>query len=520
MMTRTIGFTLPAKVIALVTGLILAISALFVSPALAAPVNIVNNADWYDTDGNVIWNSGGFVIKKSETYYWYGMDYSVSGAKRVKLYTSTDLKNWTKQTNSSNPNSVVDFSTINPKLDAIGDTTTTRFAEDTNHWIGRPVVAYNSSTSKYVMLAEWNNSDGNGRNKLAFFTSSNPAGPFTFDNFIAKPSGYSMGDLGSIFTDADGSTYITFTIDYFPTSYNSGLQIAKLNTDYLGIASNTKTFASGYPHKEATTLFKYGTKYMMMASATNGWGSSGTYYYSTTSLTGTWSETEVEAGTSPSSSNSFDTQIDQVLPVEGTAGTAYVYMGDRWNNFGGSTGIGRNQWYPLSFDANGKPTINGYGAWQLDAAAGTWTTAPSPIDVTKTYSISIRWPGKGLGIVGGSTANNAKLEQRTYSGATGQSWKFIDAGGGYFNIRNVTSGLNLTLGGSTADGTQVIQYTPSTSTSQQFSILPTGGGYYKLINRGSGKVLGNAGNGADGAIITQYTDANEWSQMFSFTVLP
>lgn len=517
-MTRTVGFTMPTKIIALVTVFIMAITALFVTPALAAPVDIVNNSNWNDTDGNVIWNQGGFVMEKDGTYYWYGMDYSVSGSKRVKLYTSTDLKNWTKQTNSSNPNSVVDFSTINPKLNAIGDTTTTQFTE--SQWIGRPVVAYNSSTSKYVMLIEWNNSDGNGRNKLAFFTSSSAAGPFTFDNFVAKPSGYSMGDLGSIFTDADGSTYITFTIDYFPVSYNSGLQIAKLSSDYLSLAANTKTFVSGSPHKEATTLFKYGSKYIMMASATNGWGSSQTYYYTTTSLTGTWSNVEQLAGTSPNSGNSFDTQIDQVLPVEGTSGTAYVYMGDRWNNFGGSTGVGRNQWYPLSFDANDKPTINGYGAWQLDAAAGTWTTAPSPVDETKTYSISIRWPGKALGIVGGSTANNAKMEQRTYSGAAGQSWKFISVGGGYYNIRNVNSNLNLSLSASTADGTQVIQYTPSTSTSQQFSILPAGGGYYKLINRYSGKVLGNAGNGSDGAILVQSTDANEWSQMFSFTVLP
>ncbi|MCM3746894.1 RICIN domain-containing protein [Paenibacillus pasadenensis] len=507
----------PKSLAILVTGFIVLVSMLlFAQSAKAAPVNIVNNSDWYDTNGNAIWAQGGFMMKKDNTYYWYGMNYEVPNTKKVNLYTSTDLKNWTKQENSVNPDSVVDFGSINTKLDAIGDTTTTRYAP--TQWIGRPLAAYNSATSKFVILIEWGNGDGNGRNKMAVFTSSTAAGPFTYEKFIAMPGGYNMGDLGSVFTDTDGSTYITYTIDYNPAWYNSGIQISKLTSDYTGIAEVTKTLQSTGPYKEATTLFKRGSEYIMIASTTNGWTSSQSWCYSATSLSGTWAAPSY-CGTSPSSSNSFDTQVDQVLTIEGSSGTSYIYFGDRWNGrFGGSTAVGRNQWYPLTFDANGKPVINGYAQWTLDAAAGTWSTS-APVDITKTYSISNRWPGKALGIVGGSAANSAKLEQRTYSGAAGQSWKFIDAGGGYYNIRNVTSGLNLTLGGSTQNGAQVTQYTPSTSTSQQFSIVAVGGGYFKLVNRASGKVLGNAGSGADGAIIVQEADANEWSQNFSFTAL-
>ncbi|MCM3746895.1 RICIN domain-containing protein [Paenibacillus pasadenensis] len=503
----------------LVTGFLIVLSMLVAArSAEAAPETIVNNADWYDTSGNPIWAQGGFTFKKDGTYYWYGMNYEIPNTKKVNLYTSTDLKNWTKQTNATTPDSIVDFSTINAKLDAIGDTTTGRFAE--TQWVGRPVVAYNSQTSKYVMLIEWGNGDGNGRGKLTFFTSDTPQGPFQYQKYIAMPGGYKMGDLGTIFTDSDGSTYITYTIDH--TYTNGGLQISKLTSNYMDIAEVTKTFVSTGPYKEATALFKRGSKYIMLASTTNGWSSSQTWCYSATSLNGTWANPYVCA-TSPYSGNSFDTQVDQVLTVEGTSGTSYIYFGDRWNGrFAGSTGIGRNQWYPLTFDSNGAPTINGHASWILDAAAGTWSATPAPpvVDVTKTYSISNRWPGKALGIVAGSTANYAKLEQRAYSGAAGQSWKFIDAGGGYYNIRNVNSGLNLTLGASTAENAQVSQYAASTSTSQQFSIVPVGGGYFKLVNRGSGKVLGNTGNGAEGAIIVQETDTNQWSQNFSFTVLP
>ncbi|MEC0226424.1 RICIN domain-containing protein [Paenibacillus alba] len=505
-MIMTQGFNYAKKfIVAVMALLLMASSLLFVQPAKAASVDIVNNSNWLDTDGNPIWVQGGFVFQKNGTYYWYGMDYSVSGVKKINLYTSTDLKNWTKHAN------VVDFTSINAKLNAIGDTTTKQFAD--TQWVGRPLVMYNSTTSKYVMLAEWSSGDGN-RNKITYFTSDTPNGPFMYQKNISQPSGYKMGDLGSIFTDDDGSTYITYTIDYNTT--NGGLQISKLSSDFMDIVESTKTFVSTGPFKEATTLFKRGSKYIMMASTTNGWASSQTWCYSATSLSGTWA-TPYVCATSPYSGNSFDTQIDQILLIQGTAGTMYMYIGDRWNNMtGGSTGVGRIQWYPLTFDSNGAPTINGYAQWSLDAGAGTWAPI-APVDVNKTYTISIRWPGKALGIAGDSTVNYALLEQRTANSSAGQKWKFIDAGGDYYNIRNVNSGLNLSLGGSTASGTQVSQFTPSTSTSQQFSIVPVGSGYFKLVNRGSGKVLGNNGNGADGAIIDQETDTTQWSQNFSFT---
>jgi hypothetical protein len=494
------------------------IVSMFISvrPAQAAPVDIVNNTDKYDTAGNPIWAQGGWIMQEGGTFYWYGMDFSVSGVKKVNLYTSTDLINWQPHLN------IVNFESINEKLDAIGDTTTPRFVHNVKNWAGRPLVQYNSALNKYVMLIEWGN-DPN-RNKLTFFTGDHAEGPFTYEKHIVKPGGWGMGDLGSIFTDDDGQTYISYTTDY-NNQTNAGLQISKLTTDFLNIGEITKTFVSQGPFKEATSLFKRNGKYHMLASTTNGWTSSATYCYSASSLSGTWT-TAQWCSTSPYSDNSFDTQLDQVLPIQGTAGTVYMYIGDRWNNKGGSTGIGRNQWYPLSFelfDVNGKVTINGHEQWKIDVAAGTWSadaTVPVYVDVTQTYTIANRWPGKALGIAGESTADYAKLEQRTANGSASQQWRFIDAGDGYYNIRNVNSGKNLTLSASTAVGAQVAQYSPSSSTSQQFRIAAAGGGYYKLINRGSGLVLGNSGSGAEGAIINQEKDQNQWSQNFSFTVLP
>ncbi|OAS22392.1 RICIN domain-containing protein [Paenibacillus oryzisoli] len=500
--------SLSKKIIAGVMAVLFVLSMIYVQPAKAASVDIVNNTNWYDTDGNEIWAQGGFVIQKDGTHYWYGMDYSVSGVKKINLYTSTDLKAWTKH------ESVVDFTSINVKLDAIGDTTTKRFLN--TQWVGRPVVAYNSATSKYVMISEWGSGDGN-RNKLMFFTSDNPDGPFTYEKNIAQPGGFKMGDLGSIFTDDDGSTYITYTIDYVNT--NGGLQISQLTSDYLDLAGTTKTFVSTGPYKEATTLFKRNGKYIMLASTTNGWSSSQTWCYSTLSLSGTWANPYVCA-TSPYSGNSYDTQTDQVLPIQGTSGTMYMYIGDRWNNMGGSTGIGRIQWYPLTFDSNGAPTINGYGQWSLDAAAGTWAPSAGIVDTTKQYTITNRWSNKALGTVGNSTSTGASIEQRGYTAAAGQTWQFIDAGSGYYRIKNVNSGMFMDISGnSTADGASNIQWTNTSGNNQMWQLIDAGGGYVRIKNRNSGKVLGfTGGSTADGALSVQVTDTNSWSQQFTLSV--
>ncbi|NIK71906.1 hypothetical protein FHT67_005383 [Paenibacillus sp. BK720] len=509
-------FNVPKRILSLLLSVLILMSAfIFAQQANAASSQIVNNTTKYDTDGNPIWAQGGWVVKEGNTFYWYGMDFSTSGVKKINVYTSTDLVNWTSH------QGIVDFSSINAKLDAIGDTTTVRFAS--TQWVGRPFVMYNSVINKYVMFAEWGSGDGN-RNKITIFTSDSAAGPFTYEKYISQPGGWKMGDLGSIFTDSDGSTYITYTIDYNNIT-NAGLQISKLSSDFMSIDSVTKTFASTGPYKEATTLFKTGSKYIMMASTTNGWKSSQTWCYSSTSMSGTWT-TPYVCATSPSSTNSFDTQIDQVLPIQGTQGTVYMYIGDRWNNFsGGSTGVGRNQWYPLTFDSNGNPVINGYSQWYIDPAAGTWSSAApaGQVDTSLTYALVNGNSGKALGVTSNETTDGATLEQRSYTGAVSQSWKFVDAGSGYYKILNVNSGKYIDISGaSTADGAQGVQLPASSSTSQQWQLIDAGSGNYSVINRSSGKYLCiSAGATTDGAPVIQWTQSGSANQTWRFdTVAP
>ncbi|MGG1516349.1 RICIN domain-containing protein [Paenibacillus oryzisoli] len=518
----------------------------FAQSAKAATTEIVNDTLKYATNGEQIWAQGGWMMKEGGTYYWYGLDVSEpmnlpdgtlnpNWKKKISVYTSNDLTNWTAY------REVVDFDSINDKL-----------GTDTyvlGQWVGRPFVQYNGVLHKYVMYSEWGANDGN-RNSIAIWYSDSPTGPFTYQKKIGKPGGYTMGDLGSIFTDSDGSTYISYTSDCYwsdeKNKYftNSCLQISKLDTllnadnDYEIVVTSSIDLQSTAPYKEASFLFKKGSTYYLMASETKSWSSSRTYYYTAPSISGPWTSSywagttpwygTSYAGTSPTGANSFDTQFDQVFHFQGTQGTVYMFIGDRWSNMKvdgepASTGPGRNQWYPLTFDSTGKPIINGYHQWYLDTAAGTWSgTAPAvPVDPLLTYALVNGNSGKALGIVNNLTTADALLQQKAYTGAASQSWKFVDAGSGYYNIQNTNSGLYMDIrNASTGNGGYGIQWTASSNTSQQWQLIDAGGGYYKIKNRNSSKVLCmNNGSTDDNALVIQWEETGSTNQTWRFDVV-
>ncbi|WP_189015155.1 RICIN domain-containing protein [Paenibacillus marchantiophytorum] len=549
------NFSLPhvsTKIVTVLLAALIAITTFVVAqPASASSSQISNAVDKYAADGEQIWSQGGWMMKEGDTYYWYGGDLSqpktlpdgtdntAKWEKRVSAYTSTDLVNWTAYRR------IVDFPSIDTYRTAHPGTTVPAF--DKNNWFGRPVVQYNSVIGKYVMFLEWKY-PGGYRNAISIWYSDSPVSQFEFQKLIPNPGGYyGNGDLGSFFTDDDGVTYMTQTVDWKLTSsgtpdYNSGIYIGRVDTtlnannEYEISITRVKLLESSAPYKEATTLFKVGSKYYLLASQTNGWRSSQTYYYTADSVTGDWSSS-AKVGTtswqgstydrtSPTGSNSFDTQFDQILPIQGTAGMMYLFIGDRWNNLKesdgtfGSYGPGRNQWYPLTFDSSGKPIINGYQQWYTDLTAGTWSpTAPAaPINTQLTYAIVNSNSSKALAITNDLTTADATLQQRAYTGAASQSWKFVDAGSGYYRIQNTNSGLFMDIrNASTASGGYSIQWTASNNNSQQWQLIDAGSGYYKIKNRNSGKVLGMSnGSTDDSAAVIQWEEAGSANQTWRF----
>ena len=76
----------------------------------------------------------------------------------------------------------------------------------------------------------------------------------------------------------------------------------------------------------------------------------------------------------PDSKDSFNAQTDFLFEIRGASGSFVLWGGDRWSQRTG-TGVGRNVWLPLRWN-DGEPLLKWYPAWNIDAAAGTWTADP------------------------------------------------------------------------------------------------------------------------------------------------
>lgn len=332
-----------------------------------------NNSVWIDKDNNEIEAQGGNIIKVGSTYHWFGMEFPIW--KAVNHYTSTDLMNWTKQAPALTPGmSGLPFGTA--------------------HWVGRPYVMWNPNTSLYVMAIEWNAPVPSTRNHFCFLTSSSINGPWTYHESKriatlpdADGTRYSLGDLG-VYVE-DKTAYLLYTFDKGQANYAQA--ILKLDTDFMTPLPPTpdnyeEFYGIGWKAgvQEAAAIFKRGPVYYYFTSLCNGWLSSQTRYRTSSSVTSAsndWTENKI-VPTSPSSSNSFNTQHDFIISVTGSSATTYIYCGDRWNNMNNKVGgVGQYQWFPISFDSSDipVPTINAPdydtngGDWYLNLTTGEWS---------------------------------------------------------------------------------------------------------------------------------------------------
>ena len=102
--------------------------------------------------------------------------------------------------------------------------------------------------------------------------------------------------------------------------------------------------------------------------------------------------------------------------------------------------------------------------------------------------------------------NGVKIGQYGWNGKPWQRWRFVDAGGGYFQIESLNSGKCLDVSGvSTADGASIIRYPCRSGTNQRFAWVATDG-HYQLRARHSGKCVNVVGaSTADLALLEQRT---------------
>jgi hypothetical protein len=465
----------------MLTAIILAtVLALFngVPPVHAASVTITPAGTFDDNNGTYIQAHGGGITKVGSTYYWFGEDKngessSDTSFQNVPCYSSTDLAHWTF---------VADVLT----RQASGDLGPSRIVE-------RPKVIYNSTTGQYVMYMHIDNTSYSEA-KVGVATSSSICGSYTYQGSF-QPLGFQSRDM-NLFKDDDGTAYL------LSEDRANGLRIDKLSSDYLSVASAVTVLT---PNHEAPAMFKLNGRYYLFGSHLTGWSTNDNEYTTATSLAGPWSSWSDFA---PPGSNTLNSQTTFVLPITGSSGTTFMYMGDRWttSNLGTSPYI----WLPMEVDG-ANVTMSWHTNWSIDTSTGLWQDNSSTY-----YHISNKNSGMLLDVSGASKTAGASVIQWNNNNGANQKWTLVSVGSGYFNIINQNSGMYLDVtGASTTAGANIIQSASSGGASQQWSLVAVSGGYYDIINKNSGLYLDVSGASTTaGAKVIQWTSTGGANQQW------
>jgi hypothetical protein len=297
-----------------------------------ATVTITPGTVWNDTQGKVIQAHGEGITKVGNTYYWFGEDKTNGSAfQNVNCYSSTDLKNWTFVSNVLTRQGSGD---LGP-----------------NRIIERPHVIYNASTSQFVMYMHVDSSNYTDR-KAGVATSSTVCGAYNYRGSV-KPLGHDSLD-DTLFQDGTDGYFIS------EDRTNTKLQVYKLSDDYLTVAS----LVVSLPQYESPAFVKVDGTYFAFGSHLTGWSTNDNQYSTATSMAGPWSSWKSFA---PSGTNTCNSQTTFILPVTGTSGTAYVFLGDRWNS--NNLTDSRYIWQPLTIKGT-TVSMTCPTSWTIDVAAG------------------------------------------------------------------------------------------------------------------------------------------------------
>ncbi|CAL9593509.1 RICIN domain-containing protein [Streptomyces sp. enrichment culture] len=433
-------------------------------PAHAAPQAVLNGTQFTDTSGGPVHAHGGGMLKVGSFYYWFGEHRNADNTFRyVDAYRSTDLKNWEFR------NHVLTQAT-DPEL-ALAN-------------IERPKVMYNAATGKFVMWMHKENGTDYGEARAAVAVSDTVDGDYRWLGSF-RPLGQHMSRDITVFVDGDGAGYMVSA-----ARENYDLHIYRLTADYTGI---DRLVANPWPggHREAPALFQRNGVYFMLTSGATGWRPNQQQYATARSLAGPWS-----AMTDVGDSTAFGSQTAYVLPVQGTSGTSYLYLGDRWGNaFGGTVNDSRYVWLPLSFPTATSLAMSWYPEVTVDTAAGTVVGTPAAYE-----TLVARHSGKCADVPDQSLWEGVALTQYTCNGGGNQKFWFRPVGGGHQQlvVRHSSLCLADSVGG-------VTQEDCSSAASQQWSVSVSGG-YTRIVARATGECLDVSGaSTADSAALITYT---------------
>jgi hypothetical protein len=434
---------------------------------------LINGVQWADTDGNPIQAHGGGLLKVDDDYYWFGENRNPDGTfYAVSAYRSRDLRRWEY---------VHDVLTMDsdPGLDPAN--------------VERPKVVYNAATGKYVMWMHWENGMDYGEARAAVASSDTVAGDYTYHGSVRpmqdsgvsdhdKP-GYMSRDC-TLFVDDDGEGYFISA-----SNENYDLHLYALSDDYLSIDSRAALLFEG-GHREAPALFKRDGVYFLLTSGATGWDPNQAQYATSTSLTSGWSSMK-----NVGDGNTFYSQSTYVQPIEGSAGTEYLYLGDRWAGaWGGRVNDSSYVWQPITFPNSTSMSMSWANNLHLDAAAGTLAGSVDAFAFVNKNS------GMLLSVDGAANENSSDVVQNEQASASGAAWRLNYDGEGYFRLTNDSGDKVIDVPDeSTEAGTHLHLWDDNGGDHQKWRLVDIGQGEYRILNKKSGLALGVAGASTEAA---------------------
>ncbi len=259
---------------------------------------IRNGQAWTDTKGNIVQAHGAGFINVDGTWYMIGEDRSNTWRPDVNMYSSTDLQHWT----------------FERKI--IKNGVTTKELGD-SRMIERPKILYCKKTQKFVVWCHYESSNY-GASEVGVFECDKINGDYKYV-WSGRPLGVKSRDC-NVFVDNDGTAYFISTIEE-----NQHLGLFKLSDDYRSVVNYTELFK--WQSREAPAIVRHGDTYFMLFSACSGWDPNQQSYSWSKKLTSGWSERK-----NIGNNIAYDTQAAAILTINGTKGTTYLYVGDRWQD--------------------------------------------------------------------------------------------------------------------------------------------------------------------------------------------
>lgn len=420
-------------------------------------VEIVNANQWYDTEGQQIHAHSSGVIEEDGIYYWFGEfrkpDWNF---KAIRMYKSTDLKNW---------EFVNDVLTENSHPDLEG------------RLIERPKIIYNDQTGQYVMWMHWENGVHYGEARAAVAVCETIDGDYRYLD-SCRPLGHMSRDC-TLFKDDNGTAYFISA-----AQENYDLNFYRLTDDYLEIDELVHVIVG--QHREAPAIFKENGYYFLVTSPCHGWSpGQSAYAYTTDIESGQWSPLY-----NIGNNTTYESQGNYILPIRGNTTTSYLFMADRHGGaYGRHPNTSEYVWFKLELTGQNSLSINWYPKLEIDTQTGMIRKAVLPT----------------------SQGQNLRHSQGTYLSATADGnyfymseeptieadWETIaqnDQNNAWVYIKHTASDRYL------SEHHSLISLTASTAYSSEDNILwqlQTDGSYINFINKATGNYLSSWPYGAD-----------------------